>query len=44
MACMLIKTISFGYLVLQEVSPQVIITSAKQEPCMTRFLQQLGEF
>ncbi|XP_031708350.1 mutS protein homolog 5 isoform X2 [Anarrhichthys ocellatus] len=28
--------------VLQEVSPQVIITSAKQERCMTRFLQQLG--
>lgn len=29
--------------VLQEVSPHVIITSAKQEHCMTRFLQQLGE-
>lgn len=29
--------------VIQEVSPHVIITSAKQEYCMTRFLQQLGE-
>ncbi|XP_029694054.1 mutS protein homolog 5 isoform X2 [Takifugu rubripes] len=28
--------------VLQEVNPHVIITSAKQEHCMTRFLQQLG--
>ncbi|KAM3615167.1 uncharacterized protein V6R79_024370 [Siganus canaliculatus] len=28
--------------VIQEVSPHVIITSAKQEHCMTRFLQQLG--
>ncbi|XP_071325249.1 mutS protein homolog 5 isoform X3 [Trachinotus anak] len=28
--------------VIQEVSPDVIITSAKQERCMTRFLQQLG--
>ncbi|XP_033945458.1 mutS protein homolog 5 isoform X2 [Pseudochaenichthys georgianus] len=28
--------------VIQEVSPHVIITSAKQERCMTRFLQQLG--
>uniref|UniRef100_A0A674MBW6 MutS protein homolog 5 n=1 Tax=Takifugu rubripes TaxID=31033 RepID=A0A674MBW6_TAKRU len=27
--------------VLQEVNPHVIITSAKQEHCMTRFLQQL---
>lgn len=31
-------------LVLQEVKPHVLITSAKQELCMTRFLQQLGEF
>lgn len=30
-------------LVLQEVNPHVIITSAKQEHCMTRFLQQLGK-
>uniref|UniRef100_A0A4W6CHP2 MutS homolog 5 n=1 Tax=Lates calcarifer TaxID=8187 RepID=A0A4W6CHP2_LATCA len=29
--------------VIQEVSPHVIITSAKQERCMTRFLQRLGE-
>ncbi|XP_051263062.1 mutS protein homolog 5, partial [Dicentrarchus labrax] len=28
--------------VIQEVCPHVIITSAKQERCMTRFLQQLG--
>ncbi|XP_054477288.1 mutS protein homolog 5 [Anoplopoma fimbria] len=28
--------------VIQEVGPHVIITSAKQESCMTRFLQQLG--
>ncbi|XP_068180642.1 mutS protein homolog 5 isoform X2 [Antennarius striatus] len=28
--------------VIQEVNPHVIITSAKQEHCMTRFLQQLG--
>ncbi|KAM8870863.1 mutS protein homolog 5 [Spinachia spinachia] len=28
--------------ILQEVSPHVIVTSAKQERCMTRFLQQLG--
>uniref|UniRef100_UPI0037E7B62E mutS protein homolog 5 n=1 Tax=Semicossyphus pulcher TaxID=241346 RepID=UPI0037E7B62E len=28
--------------VIQEISPHVIITSAKQERCMTRFLQQLG--
>ncbi|XP_075868893.1 mutS protein homolog 5 [Nelusetta ayraudi] len=28
--------------VLQEVSPHVIITSAKQEHCMTHFLQQLA--
>ncbi|CAI5662382.1 unnamed protein product [Oreochromis niloticus] len=28
--------------VIQEVSPHVIITSAKQERSMTRFLQQLG--
>ncbi|XP_018541696.1 mutS protein homolog 5 [Lates calcarifer] len=28
--------------VIQEVSPHVIITSAKQERCMTRFLQRLG--
>nr|XP_033496436.1 mutS protein homolog 5 [Epinephelus lanceolatus] len=28
--------------VIQEVSPHVIITSAKQESCMTRFLQHLG--
>ncbi|XP_047455391.1 mutS protein homolog 5 isoform X1 [Mugil cephalus] len=28
--------------VIQEVSPHVIITSAKQERCMTRYLQQLG--
>ncbi|XP_038567434.1 mutS protein homolog 5 isoform X6 [Micropterus salmoides] len=28
--------------VILEVSPHVIITSAKQELCMTRFLQQLG--
>ncbi|KAE8288785.1 MutS protein-like protein 5 [Larimichthys crocea] len=28
--------------VIQEVSPHVVITSAKQELCMTRFLQQLG--
>ncbi|KAF1387904.1 hypothetical protein PFLUV_G00084760 [Perca fluviatilis] len=28
--------------VIQEVSPHVIITSAKQERCMTSFLQQLG--
>nr|XP_057941012.1 mutS protein homolog 5 isoform X1 [Doryrhamphus excisus]XP_057941013.1 mutS protein homolog 5 isoform X1 [Doryrhamphus excisus] len=28
--------------IIQEISPQVIITSAKQERCMTRFLQQLG--
>lgn len=33
----------FFCLVLQEVNPHVIITSAKQEHCMTRFLQQLGE-
>lgn len=36
--------ISSVNVVLQEVSPRVIITSAKQEHCMTRFLQQLGEF
>uniref|UniRef100_A0A8C4IEH1 MutS protein homolog 5 n=1 Tax=Dicentrarchus labrax TaxID=13489 RepID=A0A8C4IEH1_DICLA len=30
--------------VIQEVCPHVIITSAKQERCMTRFLQQLGEY
>uniref|UniRef100_H3DLY3 MutS protein homolog 5 n=1 Tax=Tetraodon nigroviridis TaxID=99883 RepID=H3DLY3_TETNG len=29
--------------VLQEIHPHVIITSAKQEHCMTSFLQQLGE-
>uniref|UniRef100_A0A3Q2XU02 MutS protein homolog 5 n=1 Tax=Hippocampus comes TaxID=109280 RepID=A0A3Q2XU02_HIPCM len=29
--------------VIQEICPQVIITSAKQERCMTRFLIQLGE-
>ncbi|XP_076592847.1 mutS protein homolog 5 [Chaetodon auriga] len=28
--------------VIQEVCPHVIITSAKQERCMVRFLQQLG--
>uniref|UniRef100_A0A8C5I1V0 MutS protein homolog 5 n=1 Tax=Gouania willdenowi TaxID=441366 RepID=A0A8C5I1V0_GOUWI len=28
--------------VIQEVIPHVIITSAKQEPCMTRYLKQLG--
>ncbi|XP_058504801.1 mutS protein homolog 5 [Solea solea] len=28
--------------VIQEVSPHIIITSAKQERCMTRFLHQLG--
>ncbi|XP_035528965.1 mutS protein homolog 5 [Morone saxatilis] len=28
--------------VIQEVCPHVIVTSAKQERCMTRFLQQLG--
>ncbi|KAM8734174.1 mutS protein homolog 5 [Acanthopagrus schlegelii] len=28
--------------VIQEVSPHVMITSAKQERCMTRFLHQLG--
>ncbi|XP_035493274.2 mutS protein homolog 5 isoform X6 [Scophthalmus maximus] len=28
--------------VIQEVSPNLIITSAKQERCMTLFLQQLG--
>ncbi|XP_032373848.1 mutS protein homolog 5 [Etheostoma spectabile] len=28
--------------VIQEVSPHVIITSAKQERCMTSFLRQLG--
>ncbi|XP_008321312.1 mutS protein homolog 5 [Cynoglossus semilaevis] len=28
--------------VIKEVSPHVIITSAKQERCMTHFLQQLG--
>ncbi|XP_070690957.1 mutS protein homolog 5 [Pempheris klunzingeri] len=28
--------------VIQEVSPHVIVTSAKQERCMARFLQQLG--
>ncbi|XP_051921782.1 mutS protein homolog 5 isoform X1 [Hippocampus zosterae] len=28
--------------VIQEICPQVIITSAKQERCMTRFLIQLG--
>ncbi|XP_029359638.1 mutS protein homolog 5 [Echeneis naucrates] len=28
--------------VIQEVSPHIIITSAKQDRCMTRFLQQLG--
>ncbi|KAM9310002.1 mutS protein homolog 5 [Pholidichthys leucotaenia] len=28
--------------VIQEVGPHVIITSAKQERCMTRYLQQLG--
>ncbi|CAG11913.1 unnamed protein product, partial [Tetraodon nigroviridis] len=28
--------------VLQEIHPHVIITSAKQEHCMTSFLQQLG--
>ncbi|XP_023256551.1 mutS protein homolog 5 [Seriola lalandi dorsalis] len=28
--------------VIQEVSPHVIITSAKQERCMTRFLHKLG--
>ncbi|KAM9353958.1 LOW QUALITY PROTEIN: mutS protein homolog 5 [Symphorus nematophorus] len=28
--------------VIQEISPHVVITSAKQERCMTRFLQQLG--
>ncbi|XP_073340723.1 mutS protein homolog 5 [Pagrus major] len=28
--------------VIQEVSPHLIITSAKQERCMTRFLHQLG--
>lgn len=39
-----ITVISSFNLVLQEVSPHVIITSAKQEHCMTRFLQQLGEF
>lgn len=36
--------IIFCCLVIQEVSPHVIITSAKQERCMTRFLRQLGEF
>lgn len=29
--------------VIKEVSPHVIITSAKQERCMTHFLQQLGK-
>uniref|UniRef100_A0AAQ5ZNB4 DNA mismatch repair protein MutS core domain-containing protein n=1 Tax=Amphiprion ocellaris TaxID=80972 RepID=A0AAQ5ZNB4_AMPOC len=29
--------------VIQEVSPHVIITSAKQERCMTRYLQELGQ-
>ncbi|XP_008297768.1 mutS protein homolog 5 [Stegastes partitus] len=29
--------------VIQEVSPHVLITSAKQERCMTRYLQQLGQ-
>ncbi|XP_026173036.1 mutS protein homolog 5 [Mastacembelus armatus] len=28
--------------VIQEISPHVVITSAKQEHCMTHFLQQLG--
>ncbi|XP_061918815.1 mutS protein homolog 5 isoform X2 [Entelurus aequoreus] len=28
--------------IIQEISPQVIVTSAKQERCMTRFLLQLG--
>lgn len=28
--------------VIQEVQPNVLITSAKQERCMTRFLQRLG--
>ncbi|XP_054638507.1 mutS protein homolog 5 isoform X2 [Dunckerocampus dactyliophorus] len=28
--------------IIQEICPQVIITSAKQERCMTRFLRQLG--
>ncbi|XP_036931499.1 mutS protein homolog 5 isoform X1 [Acanthopagrus latus] len=28
--------------VIQEVSPHVMVTSAKQERCMTRFLHQLG--
>ncbi|XP_030604943.1 mutS protein homolog 5 [Archocentrus centrarchus] len=28
--------------VIREISPHVIITSAKQEHCMTRYLQQLG--
>uniref|UniRef100_A0A8C6V075 Uncharacterized protein n=1 Tax=Neogobius melanostomus TaxID=47308 RepID=A0A8C6V075_9GOBI len=31
-------------LVVQEVHPNVLITSAKQERCMTRFLQRLGTF
>uniref|UniRef100_A0A671UNH7 MutS protein homolog 5 n=1 Tax=Sparus aurata TaxID=8175 RepID=A0A671UNH7_SPAAU len=30
--------------VIREVTPHVMITSAKQERCMTRFLHQLGEF
>ncbi|XP_057690653.1 mutS protein homolog 5 isoform X6 [Corythoichthys intestinalis] len=32
----------FNCLVIQEICPQVIITSAKQERCMTRFLLHLG--
>lgn len=35
---------AFLVLVVQEVSPNVLITSAKQERCMTHFLQKLGEF
>lgn len=42
--CVYLVPLSLFSVVIQEVSPHVIITSAKQEGCMTRFLQQLGEF
>lgn len=45
LVCTWCNTLVYSFnVVLQEVSPHVIITSAKQEHCMTRFLQQLGEF
>lgn len=41
--CVAINSLFLCFTVIQEVSPHVIITSAKQERSMTLFLQQLGE-